>query len=401
MFSKVSIKRFFILYSIMTLLFNLAHPITPAFFISIKMPDYMFGLAFAAMATSNFIFCPFWGKLSDSIGRIKIISIAFFGYALGQFCFMHSNSVMTVILSRLLSGIFASGYMVASMAYLADITDDDNRGKYTVYYVAFMSVSSSLGYLVGGLIGDISIGLTFFTQVISLVIGGLIFPMFLKDALKKNVFNLKEIITSANPFIAFAQAKRMMNMPFLIFLITIFLATFATNDYENALNYYIRQVLLFPSSYNGILKAAMGLIGLLANFTINQWIVRHADGRKSIIAVLSMCGIFLIFVSYVQGIALFIVFNIIFYCFNTMYQPIQQSLMTQGQRDVSNGILFGIFNSAKSMGMIGGSLFAGFVYTINNKLPFIFGGVVFFISALLCFLNYFQYKSAKMQRKTS
>ncbi len=401
MVSKVYIKRFFILYSIMTAIFNFAHPITPAFFAKIKMPDYMFGMALAAMATSNFLFCPFWGRLSDNIGRVKIISISFLGYAVGQFCFMQSNSIVTVILSRLLSGVFAAGFSVVSMAYLADLTDEENRGKYTVYYVAFMSVCSSIGYLIGGFIGDFSIKATFLTQVIALVIGGLSFPIFLKDILVEDKnFDLKGLVSSVNPFMAFAEAKGIMDFPFFVFIITIFLATLATSDYESALNYYVARALAFPPSYNGLLKAAMGMIGLLANFTINQWIVRHSDSRKSIIVVLFMCSISLLFVSSASTVIMFIIINIIFYCFNTMYQPIQQSLITFSSRDkgVSNGILFGVFNSAKSIGMIGGSLFAGFIYTLDNKLPFICGGLVFLFTGILCFINYYQYKFLRKKR---
>ena len=65
------------MYGLMGLYFiiaNFAHPITPTFIQDLGLNDYMFGVAFASMAVTNFLFSPFWGKLSKNIGSTNIMA---------------------------------------------------------------------------------------------------------------------------------------------------------------------------------------------------------------------------------------------------------------------------------------------------------------------------------------
>ena len=392
MTSKSTLIRFFIINAFMALSCNMVHPITPAFLTGLMLPDYTFGIAFAAMMTTNFILSPFWGTLSDSVGRLRITRISLLGYALSQFIFMISGSVPMVLFSRLFSGVFAGGFSVCCMAYLADITSKNNRAKYMMYYVAFNSVSASIGYLLGGFIGDYSLKATFIAQIIFLIFSALLYQFFLIDfKLKSNKLKRAELLQAANPFAFFIQAKMIMTTALLVFLITVFLTSFSMTDYDNALNFYIRQVFDFKPSYSGILKAVTGMIGLLANFTINQWLVKHTDGRRSVVAILFICGGTLLVASQMVDLVPFLVWNTIFYCFNTMYLPIQQALVSEGQTG-SSGFIFGIFNSVKSLGSIGGALVAGFAYDVHHNLPFVIAGIVFLVSAGLGIVNYLQYK---------
>lgn len=392
MSSKSTLIKFFIINAFMSLSCNMVHPITPAFLTDLKLPDYTFGIAFAAMMTTNFILSPFWGTLSDSVGRLRITRITLIGYAFSQFLFMISGSVSMVLFSRLVSGVFAGGFTVCCTAYLADITDRKNRAKYMMYYVAFSSVSASLGYLLGGFIGDYSLQATFISQIVFLVITVLLYQIFLKDfTVKTENIQRAELFKAANPFVFFIQAKQIMTAALFVFLITVFLTSFSMTDYDNALNFYIRQVFHFQPSYSGILKAVTGMIGLVANFTINQWLVKHTDGRRSMVMILFICGGTLLVSSQMVGLVPFLVWNTVFYCFNTMYLPIQQALVSEGQQE-SSGLLFGIFNSVKSLGSIGGALVAGFAYDIHHNLPFVIAGVLFFVSAALGIVNYRQYK---------
>ncbi len=399
MTSKSTLIKFYFLSSFMMLACNMVHPVTPAFLRSISMPDYMFGLAFAAMSFTNFLFSPFWGKLSDSVGRLRISSITLTGYAFSQLLFMVSGSVEMVLISRLVSGLFAGGFSVCCMIYLAEITDKSNRAKYTMYYVAFSSVSAASGYLLGGFIGDFSISATFITQFVLLLISALLYGLLLNDSVVNPAkIEWSGLSQAANPFSFFIQARSIMTPALLVFLVTIFFTSFAMSDYDNSLNYYLSQVFNFPPSYNGILKAIMGMIGLIANFTINPWLVRHTDGRKSIVFILVTCGTTLLIASSRIGLAPFLLWNVLFYCFNTMYLPIQQALVTDGQKESANGLIYGIFNSVKALGMIFGSLVAGFAYELENTLPFVIGGAVFFISAALALFNIFQYQAQTRKR---
>ena len=75
---------------------------------------------------------------------------------------------------------------------------------------------------------------------------------------------------------------------------------------------------------------------------------------------------------------------IVFYFFNSVYLPIQQTMMTQIQTE-NTGLLSGMFNAAKSLGNFVGPLFMSFVYARGTLLPFYFacGGFVLTTLVLL------------------
>ena len=85
--------------------------------------------------------------------------------------------------------------------------------------------------------------------------------------------------------------------------------------------------------------------------------------------------------------------SILYYCINAMYLPVLQSLATRcGARENSYGILAGMFNSTRNLGMMGGALFAGFIYMLGSRLPFIWTAVVFILAAGFMAINFVQFR---------
>lgn len=393
---KPSLLLFFIFSGIHQIASNFAHPVTPSIINGLGLPSYMFGLAFSCMATTNFLFSPFWGQRSDAKGRVKTMAICACGYACGQLIFSMANSGAMILCARLLAGAFAGGYTISSMAYVADMSTIENRGQNMSYLAAITVMGGSFGYFVGGMIGDYSIKMAFVAQVSVILVNAFLYYHFLGEAESWQPVSAEG--RSLNPFSAFKEAGEVLTKPLLTFLLAVFAANFATMAFDNMFNYYLKDAYNFPPSYNGKIKAAVGIIGLVVNFTINIWIARKTDSRKSIITVLTCCGVSLGVALMMPNVSLFIAVVMVFYTFNSMYQPILQALAVE-DNDASNGVVAGLFNSTKSMGMIFGPLFAGFVYEINKMYPFIGASIAFFISAVICFVNLGQYKKVRQERE--
>ena len=82
---------YYIFVALYALAANLAHPITPTLIQNLAMPDYMFGLMFAGMSITNFLFSPFWGKLADYLQSRSILLVCCIGYGLGQLFFWQAT----------------------------------------------------------------------------------------------------------------------------------------------------------------------------------------------------------------------------------------------------------------------------------------------------------------------
>ena len=175
-----------------------------------------------------------------------------------------------------------------------------------------------------------------------------------------------------------------MSLPVLLFLVSVVLASFSTMGYDNAFNYYIKDVLAFPSSYNGFIKATTGTLGLVANFTLNLWLIRRFAPQNTLLVLFPCCAVSLLIAAQMKSVVPFLGACIVFYFFNSVYLPIQQTMMTQIQTE-NTGLLSGMFNAAKSLGNFVGPLFMSFVYARGTLLPFYFacGGFVLTTLVLL------------------
>lgn len=386
---KASMSRFFFLMFLQVMAANMAHPVTPAFLKALAMPDYMFGAAFAAMSITNFLFCPFWGRVGDSVGRVRALTIASLGYAMGQLLFLNSTTVLGILLARLAAGLFSGGCTVCFMAYVADVSEPEQMGRYMALCAALTSAGVAAGYLLGGVLGDISIPAVFMTQFSLLCLTGLLSYGVLKDGARYERRPLR-LSLALNPFSAFADAGRFITPSMAVFLGVIFISCFATTAYDNSFNFYLRDQFAFPTSYNGYIYATVGAVGLTINMTLGMWLQRNADCRKSLSIVLALSGASLLFSLTVTDIVPYIGVNMLFYVFNSMYLPLQQALMIREGR-MGNGGISGIFSSVRAVGMVTGSLSAGFLYTVFPRLPLLVGACAFVLAAVAAAINIRQY----------
>ena len=96
-----------------------------------------------------------------------------------------------------------------------------------------------------------------------------------------------------------------------------------------------------------------------------------------------------------NNIIIFIVMNIIFFALNAIIIPVTQDLVASRSNDTNSSIVMGFYNAIKSLGGIIGALMAGFFYTFNPRLPFIFGFVAFLLATVL---SYYYYQQNKLHK---
>ena len=365
---------------------NFAHPITPTVIQNLGLHSYMFGVAFAAMSVTLFLFSPLWGKLSQRYGSPIISCISLIGYSGGQFLFMLARSEAGIILARAVAGFFIGGIMVNQLSYIMRNSSIENRSRNLTIMATLEAVFSSMGFLVGGFIGDYSIDLTFIIQCIGLVIIGFLYWFILDDEKTTNATQEK-FSKSINPFKAFYETKGLLTRFLMVFFVITVATSFASICYDLCFNFFIKDQFGFPPSYNGLLKAAVGIITLIANSTVCLWLMKKTNIKFSIIPVLCICFVMMLAIVLVKDMVPFIIINVIFFGFNAIYLPLIQDILA-GVSKKDNGLLVGLYNSMRSLGMVGGSLFAGFIYTFGPRLAFVSAAVAFFVAIVAAIINY-------------
>lgn len=114
-------------------------------------PIVLFGGALAAIySLLQFICSPFWGSLSDRIGRKPILLLSITGSVIGYLIWFFAGSFTLVVLSRLVTGIMAGNISTAT-AVVGDITTKSNRSK----GMAIIGVAFGIGFVIGPTLGGI------------------------------------------------------------------------------------------------------------------------------------------------------------------------------------------------------------------------------------------------------
>ncbi len=372
--------KMFIMIGIYCIFANLAHPITPTLIINLELPDYMFGVAFASMSLTNFLFSPLWGQLIEKFGPIKVSMIGFIGYGIGQGIFGLANTSLEIIFGRLFSGVFISAVMVSQLIYLMKNSEENMVGTNLTISATIYAIVGPVGYLLGGYLGDYSITLTFIVQVIGLCSMSFLYFIFMKDTYNNK--NVKITINDINPFKAFISSKEILNKASILFLFIVFFTSFGVVCHDQVFNFFINDQFLVDPSYNGIVKALVALLALAVNSTICIYLVKNTNIKISMLIIYILISLSLFVVLFINDLLLFTIQNLIIYGLIALYTPVIQAVLSQ-IKSKSDGVLVGLFNSIKALGSVIGSLSAGFIYGLNSLFPFIVALLVFLVASLM------------------
>ncbi|MGV1756046.1 TCR/Tet family MFS transporter [Rhizobium sp. A22-96] len=160
-------------------------------------------LAYAGM---QFLFSPLIGNLSDRFGRRPLLLASVLTFAIDNFICAIAGTYWMLFVGRILAGISGASFSTCS-AYIADISNDENRAKnFGLIGMAF-GVGFVLGPVIGGFLGEFGPRVPFYGAAalafLNFVGAYFLLPETL-DAKHRRPFE----IWRANPFGALTQIRR-------------------------------------------------------------------------------------------------------------------------------------------------------------------------------------------------
>src|SRR3974390_910861 len=106
--------------------FGIVVPLLPFYAKSFQASAWQIALVFSAYAIGAFFGEPFWGRLSDRVGRRPILISTVCGNCLCYFALAFAPTVFVAFVVRFLGGL-ASGNGSVVQAYVADVTTPSTR----------------------------------------------------------------------------------------------------------------------------------------------------------------------------------------------------------------------------------------------------------------------------------
>ena len=172
----------------------------------------------AVFSIAQFFAMPLLGNLSDRFGRRPVLLVSLLSFGVDYLVSGLAPTIGWLFATRVLAGVFGATQSTAS-AYIADVSNSENRSRYFGYVGAAFGVGFIVGPMLGGALGVYGARIPFFLAA-GLALANAIYGYFvLPESLKltsRRRFSLKR----ANPFGAFIQMRR---YTFLVGLLTALL----------------------------------------------------------------------------------------------------------------------------------------------------------------------------------
>lgn len=378
---------------IQSIIHNLGHPVTPSFVSGLGIPDYMFGLFFAAMSFGLMVGAPIWGILSDQ-GRRKLwITLGLSMYTIGQIGFGYIGNQNWMVVFRLFSGLGVVSAITIFTAIMVEQTQTKERAKMLAFMAASSTLGASLGYYLGGFIATNS-------TMIELLHTDNLSMMFLIQAILNMIYTLWIVLTLKDVKVRFSYQQKpsmiqglksitKIDKRLLIFLISVTLMNMAATNLSKYIDVYFIDL-----GYNeqdlGTYVMITGIVSLFASVFLVRLATRF-KGQLFLIAVMNMISSIIVFIVFRSSYFIIMMYTVyLFYIiFKTLYIPLEQAYIAKEAKEGQYGSIMGLRQSFVSLGMVLGPVLGGFLYDESPLYLFDFSAILFLVGVSLLFIVMF------------
>lgn len=128
--------------------FGIVLPILPQYAERFGAGAAVIGVLSASFSLAQLLFAPFWGRLSDRIGRKPLLIMSLFGTALGSLITGLAGAIWVLFVGRIIDGISGASVSVAQAA-VADVSPPGQRAR----YMGLIGAAFGVGFVAGPAIG--------------------------------------------------------------------------------------------------------------------------------------------------------------------------------------------------------------------------------------------------------
>ena len=348
---------------------------------------FIITLAFGSFSFFQFFVSPFWGGLSDKLGRKPLLIMNCIAELVANIILALSGSLMVIFISRVIAGLFKTNVSVGT-AYIADITNDKNRAKGMGMFGVAFGLGFTLGPLMGGLIAGSDFtykslsNVAWFACIINLI--NLLFVFFFLDESLKNKKDYK-IKYSIDRFKS--QLEVVANKSLLPFFILIFCIHLTFSGMEGTIAMWGRETFEWGPKEIGFVMLLAGLTQILVQGGLLRFLLKYYNEKQLIRSgyISLIFGFLTIPFSnlYLMPVA------IILLCYGIgVTNPCLNSLISKNSPTKIRGLAMGSAYSSQAAARFVGQPLAGLMFLhLGKNYPFYFDIVFLFVLGFFYFLN--------------
>jgi len=131
--------------------------------IGLKNDYFTYTLIVSSATIAAFLAMPYWGKLIDRYGTIKVLKAASLLAAFFPLLYVFVRFPLGLIAVQFIDGLIFSGFNLASANFIYNVSNQNKIIRYASYQAVFFGTATFLGALLSGFIQNT--GITFFILV--------------------------------------------------------------------------------------------------------------------------------------------------------------------------------------------------------------------------------------------
>jgi DHA1 family tetracycline resistance protein-like MFS transporter len=337
----------------------------------------------------QFFFSPFWGALSDRVGRRPIILISLAGSTASYVMFALAPTFEWLLLARAFGGIFAAN-ISAAQAYIADVTSLKDRAKGMGLLGAAFGIGFTLGPPLGG-IASAELGLAAPGFIAAAICGtNLLLAVFRlpeslpADIRKQNSTGPRRSLSPLN-LTQLTQAIKHPELGYLLF--TFFFVTFAFSTMEQTFS------LLFQTKFSlatgdaglktGLVLMVSGIFGAFIQGGMIRKLVAQYGERNLLLTGLAFNFLTMGLFPYCPTYALYFGLAIPVALGSSLINPSISSLISKCASPKEQGATLGLSQGLGSLARATGPFMGLLTFAIKPELPY---AIASGISVLLLFM---------------
>lgn len=364
----------------------------------------MIGVLFSAFSLMQFVFSPFWGRISDRVGRRPILLLSLAGsvvfYALYGYAVTFTDPATVIglmLVSRIGAGIAGASVGTAA-AVIADCTPPERRAR----GMALIGIAFGAGFTLGPLIAYFGLaafdqqpwGVGALASLLSLAALLLAIALF-RETRRPDTAN-------ARGFVGAGRMADVLRMPHVgLLVLTYFLAIFAFANFESTLARLTEQAFAMSDDQNFLVFAFIGGVLMIAGGSYRPLASRLPEARLLAAGVTMMtvglAGIGLVAWQATRGSAapamvgvpltvwLYLTAAVAVAGF-AFVNPSVSALISRHADPARQGEVLGVNQSFASLGRILGPFLGSVLFSLHpsRTLPFVTAvAVLLLVSALL------------------
>ena len=325
------------------------------------------------------LFAPIWGRLSDKHGRKPAILLGLLGNAAALVGFGLATDYIWLFIARSAAGIASAAVLPSVMAYVADITTSEERGRGMGLMGAAMGLGFILGPAIGGIMGShdmpffVAGGLSLLTFLFALVL--------LPESLQKGLTG--ETLEDQHEWISPREIFRQTTLksPLTPLFLVAFFSTFSFAGLEMTFPLFIEDNWDYGEREMGWMFMVMGAIVVPLQGGLLGRLINRFGERRIILTglLLNALGIVLLLAAY--SFASLTLYLTIAGIGNQLIRPTNTSWISK-QTQIGQGTAIGIMDAFLSLGRILGPLLGGWLYAKEAYPYAVLAGIL--VIATLC-----------------